>query len=61
MHIRLSVREIIEMSIKNKILNAITSHPLLVTLGIGLAITFVVGVTVGLMELSQAHAMKIKF
>ena len=35
------------MSIKTKIMNIITAHPKLVTFGIGLAITFVIGSTIG--------------
>jgi hypothetical protein len=36
------------MSIKSKIKNMITSHPKLVTLGIGLAITFASGTAMGM-------------
>jgi hypothetical protein len=45
------------MSIKYKIVNIITAHPKLVTFGIGLAITFVVGAAIGLGGQSQAYAM----
>jgi hypothetical protein len=38
------------MDIKNKIFNAITAHPRLVTFGIGLAITFVIGTAIGMVE-----------
>ncbi len=43
-------------SIINKIKNAITFHPKLVTFGIGLAITFVVGAAIGMIEPQQALA-----
>jgi hypothetical protein len=46
------------MSIKNKIINAITAHPKLVTFGIGLAITFVVGTAIGLISPEQALAAR---
>ena len=36
------------MSLKDKIINIITTHPKLVTFGIGLAITFVVGTAIGM-------------
>jgi len=35
------------MSLKDKIVNLITAHPKLTTLGIGLTITFVVGLAIG--------------
>lgn len=38
-------------------MNIITAHPKLVTFGIGLAITFVIGTAVGMVEAQQAHAM----
>jgi hypothetical protein len=38
------------MDIKNKIVNAITAHPRLVVLGIGLAVTFVIGAAIGITE-----------
>ncbi len=38
------------MSIKNKIITAITAHPKLVTFGIGLAITFVIGTAIGMVD-----------
>jgi hypothetical protein len=44
------------MSVKQKILNAIATHPKLVTLGIGLAITMAIGIAVGTVETQQAHA-----
>ena len=41
------------MSIKTKIINIITEHPKLVTFGIGLAITFVVGTAIGMLDHGQ--------
>jgi hypothetical protein len=46
-----------EMSTKQKILNAISAHPKLVTFGIGLAITMAVGAAIGMFEVQQAHAI----
>ena len=37
------------MSLKDKIMNKITAHPKLVTFGIGLAITFVIGTAIGML------------
>ena len=45
------------MSIKSKILNIVTFHPKLVTLSIGVAITFGVGIATGMMDGQQAHAL----
>ena len=42
------------MSLKAKVMNAILEQPKLVTLGIGLAITFVIGTAIGMMDYSQA-------
>jgi hypothetical protein len=36
--------------IKEKLLNAVTSHSKLVTLGIGLAVTFVIGTAIGIVD-----------
>ena len=44
------------MSLKTKIMNMVTSHPKLVTFGIGLAITFVIGTAIGMIEHNQAFA-----
>ena len=44
------------MSVKQKILNVISTHPKLVTVGIGLAITMAIGIAVGTVETQQAHA-----
>jgi uncharacterized membrane protein len=44
------------MSFKDKIMNIITAHPKLVTFGIGLAITFVIGTAIGMVEHNQAFA-----
>ncbi len=49
------------MNIKNKIVNAITAHPRLVTLGIGLAVTFVIGTAMGLVDHSLAFASALNF
>jgi hypothetical protein len=42
-----------DVSLKTKIMNIITAHPKLVTFGIGLGITFVIGTAIGV---SQAYA-----
>ena len=41
----------------NKILSAITAHPKIVTLGIGLAITFVIGTAIGMVENNSVFAI----
>jgi len=46
------------MNIKNRLLNAITAHPKLVTFGIGLAITFSIGIAIGMLDHNQAFASK---
>jgi hypothetical protein len=38
-------------SLKEKLLNTVTAHPKLVTLGIGLAVTFAIGTAIGMVEL----------
>jgi hypothetical protein len=43
-------------SLKEKVLNSITAHPKLVTFGIGLAITFVIGTAIGMVDNNQAFA-----
>jgi hypothetical protein len=43
------------MSFKGKIMNIVSAHPRLVTLGIGLAITFGIGLVSGIAETHQAH------
>jgi hypothetical protein len=49
------------MSVKHKILNAISAHPKLVTFGIGLAITMAVGTAIGMVDHQQlAFAQIIK-
>ena len=45
------------MSFKDKIMNIIIAHPKLVTFGIGLAITFVIGTTMGMVD-HQAFASR---
>jgi hypothetical protein len=44
------------MSIKTKIMNIVTAYPKLLTFGIGLAITFVIGATIGMADHNQAFA-----
>jgi uncharacterized membrane protein len=44
------------MSFKDKIMNIITTHPKLVTFGIGLAITFVIGAMIGMVDHNQVFA-----
>ena len=44
------------MSVKQKILNAIATHPKLATFAIGLAITMAIGIAVGTVETQQTHA-----
>jgi hypothetical protein len=44
------------MSFKDKIMNTITTHPKIVTFGIGLAITFVIGTAIGLVDHSSVYA-----
>jgi hypothetical protein len=41
---------------KAKIVNVITSHPKLITFGIGFAITFVIGIAIGIVDHNQAFA-----
>jgi hypothetical protein len=48
------------MSLKDKILNMITAHPKLVTFGIGLAITFVIGAVIGMLDHNQAFAISVQ-
>jgi hypothetical protein len=38
------------MSLKDKILNAISAHPKLVTFGIAFGITFVIGTVIGMVD-----------
>ncbi len=38
------------MSLKNKIVSAVSAHTRLVTFGIGLAITFVIGTAIGMVD-----------
>jgi hypothetical protein len=44
------------MSIKQKLLNAISAHPKLVTFGIGLAVTMAIGAAIGMVQVQEAHA-----
>lgn len=41
------------MSIKNKIMNAMTVHPKLVTFTVGLGITMAIGTAIGMLDHSQ--------
>jgi hypothetical protein len=47
------------MSLKDKIMNIITAHPKLVTFGIGLAITFVVGTAIGMADSNHQSAFAV--
>lgn len=44
------------MTLKTKIMNMVASHPKLLTFGIGLAITFVIGTAIGMVDHNQAFA-----
>ena len=44
------------MSFKDKIMNAFIAHPKLVTLGVGLAVTFVAGAAIGMVDHQQIFA-----
>jgi hypothetical protein len=44
------------MSLKDKIVNIVIAHPKLVTLGIGLAITFVIGTAIGMIQHNAVFA-----
>lgn len=46
------------MSIKDKIENIITRHPRLVTFGIGLAITFTIGIAIGMVDHNSVFAWR---
>jgi len=43
--------------LKEKLLNTVTAHPKLVTLGVGLAITFVIGTAIGMVDHQQVFAL----
>ena len=47
------------MSLRDKIINALTAHPKLVTFGIGLAVTFAIGTAIGMLD-NQALASQIQ-
>jgi hypothetical protein len=47
------------MSIKTKIMNIITAHPKLVTFGIGLAIAFVIGTAIGMVDANHQLAFAV--
>jgi hypothetical protein len=44
------------MSLKTKIMDIVTAHPKLVTFGIGLAITFVIGTAIEMVDHQQVFA-----
>jgi hypothetical protein len=46
----------ITLSLKNKIMNITSRHPKLLTFGIGLGITFAIGIALGFVDHSQAFA-----
>jgi hypothetical protein len=48
------------MSFKDKIMYIIAAHSKLVTLGIGLAITFVIGTAIGMVDHNQVFALRVK-
>jgi hypothetical protein len=48
--------ELVLVSLKDKIMNIVSAHPKLVTLGIGLAVTFVIGTAIGIVDHNQAFA-----
>jgi hypothetical protein len=45
----------IDMSLKDKLVNTIVSHPRLVTFGIGLAVTLAIGTVIGMVN-DPTHA-----
>ena len=44
------------MSIKDKVMNMVTTHPKLVTFAIGFAVTFTIGTIIGMLDHNQAFA-----
>ncbi len=48
-------------TLKEKVMGTITAHPKLLTLGIGLAVTFVIGTAMGLVDHSLAFASALNF
>jgi hypothetical protein len=48
------------MSIKQKLLNTTSTHPKLVTFGIGLAITFAIGTAIGMFDGQTAAAIHVE-
>jgi hypothetical protein len=44
------------MSFKDKVMNIVMARPKLVTFGIGLAITFAIGIAIGMVDHNQAFA-----
>jgi hypothetical protein len=45
------------MSLKDKIMNMVVAHPKLITFGIGLAVTFVIGTAIGMVDHNQVFAV----
>ena len=45
-------------SLKEKVSSTITAHPTLVTFGIGLSVTFVIGTAIGMLDHQQVFAVK---
>ena len=44
------------MALKDKIMNLVVSHPKLVTYGIGFAITFSIGMALGIFDVNESFA-----
>jgi hypothetical protein len=44
------------MSFKDKIMNMVVAHPKLVTFAIGFAVTFTIGMAIGMLDHNQAFA-----
>jgi hypothetical protein len=46
------------MSIKSKIMNLLTANPKIAIFGVGLAITFVIGTAIGMVDHQQVLAVR---
>jgi hypothetical protein len=44
------------MALKDKIMNSLTTNPKFMTFGIGLAITFSIGLALGIFDVSESFA-----
>ncbi len=53
----MDILNINQKGLKNKLVNIIASHPKIVTFGIGLAITFVIGTAIGMVDHNLANAI----